>query len=115
MRKHITRRMGYGFITTVVTLLGLITGASCGGNTNCTTLFAEWEAKVIAWNDDRENPEVGCPALEATLDLMESGCLTETEWQQLTGMTVAEYRQLTLDGMETLGCTTAPAEEPEEN
>lgn len=115
MRKYNTRRISYGFVTTAVTLLGLITGASCSGDPTCNTLIADWTSKVTAWQSDQDNPELGCPALEATLALMDSNCQTEEEWQQMTGMTYADYRQITLDAMETLGCEADTPDETPNN
>ncbi len=115
MSKYNTHRMGYGFMTAVVTLLGLTVGASCGGDPVCDALIADWTSKVTTWQGDKENPELGCPALEATLALMDSNCQTEAEWQQMTGMSYAEYRQMTLDAMETLGCEADTPDETPEN
>jgi len=117
MQKHNGRRMRRGFITAAVTLVGLSLGAACGGDPFCEALFADWESKVMAWQeqDDRDNPELGCPALQATLELIDSGCFTEAEWQRLTGMTFEDYRQLTLDGLESLECEAPPADETADN
>ncbi|NLX13686.1 MAG: hypothetical protein GXY44_08545 [Phycisphaerales bacterium] len=94
-------------------MLDIMLGLECEGfPAFCEALKADWESKVLAWDANRDNPELGCPALQATLGLIDSNCLTEAQWQELTGMSSADYRQSTMDDMERLECTTAPADEP---
>lgn len=112
MQKRHNHRMGRGIITAALMLTGAIFGASCGeSNPTCDALFADWESKVLAWDANRDNPELGCPALQATLGLIDSNCLTEAQWQDITGMSSADYRQLTLDAIERLECDADPEDE----